>query len=190
MRVGCDCPIHIAMSEPKPFPPAKLVCGIMSSEAAYFEYAEGMLSELFGPIDIKSPNCEFDTTNYYEQEMGPGLGRIFLSFRRLIRPEDLSEIKLKTNALEESIRARFRVERRIINLDPGYLTSAALIMATAKDFSHRVPLRDGIYAHLEFLFHKNGIQPLPWTYPDLRGDRYRAFFLEARRALAAQLFKG
>jgi hypothetical protein len=177
------------MSEPKPFSPGKLVCGILSSAALYFEYAEEKLSGLFGPIDLKSPNREFDATDYYEQEMGPGLRRIFLSFERLIRPEDLSEIKLKTNALEESIRARFRSERRIVNLDPGYLSAAALIMATAKDFSHRVPLQHGIYAHLEFLFHKNGIQLLPWTYPDLRGDRYRAFFLEARRVYSAQLMK-
>jgi len=161
----------------------------MSTDPLFFEYAEKKLSELFGPADLKSPNHEFDTTDYYEQEMGPGLRRVFLSFERLIRPEDLSEIKLKTNALEESIRAQFKSERRIVNLDPGYLTAAALIMATAKDFSHRVPLQRGIYAHLEFLFHKNGIQLLPWTYPDLRDKRYGAFFLEARRIYSAQLQK-
>ena len=177
------------MSEPKPFFPVKLVCGIMSTDTRYFEYAQEKLSELFGPIDLKSPSREFDPTDYYEKEMGPGLKRVFLSVERLIRPDDLSEIKLKTNALEDSIRAQFRSESRIVNLDPGYLTAAALIMATAKDFSHRVPLQHGIYAHLEFLFHKNGIQPLPWTYPDLRGDRYGAFFLEARRIYSAQLQK-
>lgn len=161
----------------------------MTSDPVCFEYAEGQLSERFGSVDLKSPAVAFDTTDYYDQEMGRGLRRSFLSFERLIRPEDLSDIKRATNALEESVREHFGSGRRVVNLDPGFLTAAALIMATAKDFSHRVPLRNGIYAHLEFLFHKTGVQLLPWTYPDLRGDRYGEFFIEARRVYLAQLAK-
>jgi hypothetical protein len=67
-----------------------------------------------------------------------------------------------------------------VNLDPGYVTAAALIMATAKDFAHRIPLREGIYAHLEFLFSRTGIKTLDWTYPDLRGDGYLEFFRDVR----------
>ena len=82
---------------------------------------------------------------------------------------------------------RHSVRSRIVNLDPGYFTAAALIMATAKDFSHRVPLRDGIYAHLEFLYSKNGIRRLDWTYPDFANPGYEAYFLEVRRAYLRQL---
>jgi hypothetical protein len=175
------------MSEPKPFSPVKLVCGILASADPVFDLAGLRLGEMFGPEDARSPRCAFDLTDYYEKQMGTGLVRVFLSFERLIRPEDLSEVKLRTNELEREIQGHFREEKRVVNLDPGYLTSAALIMATAKDFSHRIPLGKGIYAHLELLFHKNGFQTLAWTYPDFREDNYRAFFLEARKIYASQL---
>jgi len=175
------------MAEPKPFAPVKLVCGVIASSDLFFDLAIRRLEELFGPADARGPRCAFDLTDYYENQMGPGLSRMFLSFERLIRPEDLSDIKLRTNALEFEIQGHFHEEKRIVNLDPGYLTPAALVMATAKDFSHRIPLQKGIYAHLELLFHKNSLQSLSWTYPDFRGDMYQAFFLEVRKIYISQL---
>lgn len=177
------------MADPKPFSPVKLVCGVIAARDPFFDLAVRRLEEIFGSADARSPRCAFDLTDYYEKQMGPGLARMFLSFDRLIRPEDLSDIKLRTNALEREVQVHFHEERRIVNLDPGYLTSAALVMATAKDFSHRIPLQKGIYAHLEFLFHQNGHQSLSWTYPDLRGDRYKAFFLEVREIYTSQLLQ-
>ncbi|GAI81738.1 unnamed protein product, partial [marine sediment metagenome] len=53
-----------------------------------------------------------------------------MSFAHLISPEKLGEIKLRTNELEEKIKEEQRASHRIINLDPGYLTSSALIIAT------------------------------------------------------------
>jgi len=178
------------MAAPKSFSPVKLVCGIMSGRDDCFVTSEIKLEESFGPIDVKSSRHVFDQTDYYAKDMGPGLKRMFVSFERLIQPETLSRVKLRTNALENEIRDHFREGKRIVNLDPGYLTAAALIMATAKDFSHRVPLEHGIYAHLEFLFQKNSVQPLAWTYPDFRGGRYTPFFLESRRIYLVQLGPG
>ncbi len=175
----------LLMAEPRPFEPVKLVCGILAAEDAVFDLALERLGGLFGPIDARSGRHDFDMTDYYEPEMGPGLRRMFAAFERLVRPEDLSAIKIRTNALESEIRAE-RGGERPVNLDPGYITPAALIMATAKDFSHRVPLRDGIYAHLELLFGKKDVRGLPWTYPDFRDGRYAEFLLEARRILAGQ----
>jgi len=175
------------MAEAKPFRPVKLVCGIIGAEDAVFEAAEKRIAGLYGEIDSRSERFAFVATDYYEPEMGKGLRRAFVSFARLIEPDRLSEIKLRTNALEDEIRRAFGAGRRIVNLDPGYVTSAALIMATAKDFSHRVPLRDGIYAHLEFLYSKNGIRRLDWTYPDFANPGYEAYFLEVRRAYLRQL---
>jgi len=168
------------MAEAKPFTPAKLICGLMASRAEFFREGEERLTALFGSVDIKSPAFDFDLTDYYEPQMGKGLKRLFLGFERLVDPERLSEIKLQTNGLEEEVRGRAREKFRVINIDPGILTASALIMATAKDFSHRIPLQRGIYGHLEFLFTKNGIKILDWTYPDFKKDGYRAFFLEVR----------
>lgn len=175
------------MAEIKPFSPVKLICGLIASQENLFERAKEHLITLFGDSDLESASFEFDLTDYYERQMGKELKRKFLSFRSLIRPEELSGIKHRTNLLEGEIRKELREDRRIINVDPGYITTSALIMATAKDFSHRIPLDQGIYAHLEFLFSRSGIKTLEWTYPDFRKQDYQAFFLSVRRLYLQQL---
>jgi hypothetical protein len=169
------------MAEIKGFPPVKLVCGIIAARDEHFDRAETRLAELFGEVDGRSPRFPFELTDYYRAEMGPGLKRGFLGFRPLVDPAVLAAAKIRTNALEREIAAEFGAEARIVNLDPGILTSAALIMATAKNFSHRIPLRDGIYGHLEFVFTRTGIRRLDWTYPDFAQEGYQAFFLDLRR---------
>ncbi len=174
------------MAEPKPFTPVKLVCGLICREDPLFGVAKERLVEAFGPLDYESPAFDFDLTDYYEREMGPGLKRRFLSFRTLVDPAKLAAIKLWTNDLEHRIDGTESSARRI-NIDPGILSASALIMATAKDFAHRIPLASGIYAHLEFLFTKTDVRFLDWTYPDFRKDGYRAFFLDVRKGYLEQL---
>ncbi|MGD0782274.1 MAG: DUF4416 family protein [Candidatus Aminicenantales bacterium] len=171
----------------KPFAPVKLVCGIIAGPDEPFAAAEDRLAAAYGPIDDRSPRAAFPGADYYASRMGPGLRRGFLSFAGLIDPTALPAIKVETNDLEAELSGTMGTEARIVNLDPGYLTAAALIMATAKDFSHRVPLGRGIYAHLEFLFTKNGIRTLEWTYPDFRGEAYGDFFPRVRRRYLSQL---
>jgi hypothetical protein len=175
------------MAEPKPFSPVKLICGIIASKEASFIKAEERLVQLYGPLDITSPLFRFNFTDYYEKQMGKNLKRKFLSFASLISPEKLGEIKLRTNGLEEEIRKELKEDRRVVNLDPGYLTQSALIMATTKDFAHRIPLQKGIYAHLELLFSKKSIKTLDWTYPDYRTEQYQKFFMEIRRIYLSQV---
>ncbi|MDD8025863.1 MAG: DUF4416 family protein [Acidobacteriota bacterium] len=175
------------MAVPKPFTPVKAVCGILASDEAAFRMAEEGMTRLLGSVDARSPRLLFDRTDYYAPEMGEGLKREFVSFERLIEPERLADLKLAGNALEAEIRTRLASDRRPVNIDPGYLTKAALIMATAKDFSHRIPLASGIYAHLEFLFTRTGIRRLDWTYPDYDQEGYRDFFIAVRRNYVAFL---
>jgi hypothetical protein len=170
------------MTQAKPFTPAKLICGMISGRENAFRMGEERLVECFGPIDFRSSLFPFAVTDYYEKEMGPALRRGFLSFERLVPPDGLSAIKLQTNALEGEIRAAAVADARIVNLDPGILTSSALIMATTKNFAHRVPLSDGIYAHLELLFTKTGVKTLDWTYPDFRTEQYWRFFVNVRKS--------
>jgi len=177
------------MAEPKPFVPVKLICGVMASEVRLIGTAEDRLTEVYGPIDRRSPLFDFDTTDYYTDDMGGPVKRTFLSFQNLIPPTRLAAVKLRTNELEEVIRKAVGVEYRAVNLDPGYLTPSALIMATTKNFAHRVPLADGIYAHLELLFTKGGVKLLEWTYPDYRRKEPEEFFLGVRRAYLEELKK-
>jgi hypothetical protein len=177
------------MAEPKAFSPAKLICGIIAGEESFFQIAEARLSRLFGLVDAESLFFPFDVTDYYEKQMGMNLKRKFISFKKLMRPEKLSRIKLVTNRLEDDIRDELGTPHRIVNIDPGYVIPSALIMATAKNFAHRIPLQHGIYAHLEFLFGRNEVRPLAWTYPDFMSEGYQNFFLEVRRIYLSQVKK-
>jgi hypothetical protein len=175
------------MAEAIPFTPAKLICGIIAAREDIIASSTAYLMDIFGPIDHSSSLMEFKFTDYYEKQMGEGLKRKFVSFANIVPPEKLSEIKIQTNMLEEKIKKQFGSAKRIVNLDPGYMTASALIMATAKDFSHRIPLEKGIFAHLELLFGRNEIKTLSWTYPDYRTEEYQRFFLEVRKIYLKQL---
>jgi hypothetical protein len=177
------------LAEAKPFSPVKLICGIIASEELIFKKAEQHLVPLYSSIDRASPLLNFNFTDYYEKQMGKNLKRKFLSFTQLLSPEKLSEIKLQTNKLEEDIKEELRASHRVVNIDPGYLTPSALIMATVKDFAHRIPLQQGIYAHLELLFSKKEVKLLSWTYPDYQTKEYQDFFREVRKIYLSQLRK-
>ncbi|UCC39097.1 MAG: DUF4416 family protein [Candidatus Aminicenantes bacterium] len=175
------------MAEVKTFSPVKLICGIIASTELIFMKAEEHLVRLYGSIDNASPPLKFNFTDYYEKQMGKNLKRKFLSSAHLIQPEKLSEIKLRTNEIEEEIKKELSAGHRIVNLDPGYLTPSALIMATVKDFAHRIPLQHGIYAHLELLFGKKEVHTLSWTYPDYKTEEYQNFFRDVRKTYLSQL---
>jgi len=161
----------------------------MASTEDIFLMGEHYLQNLYGEIDSRSQAFDFTATDYYEKEMGLYLKRKFISFSSLIPPESISRIKIETNSLEDKIRSEHGAKNRIINLDPGYLTTSALIMATAKNFSHRVPLKNGIYAHLELLFGKNDVRHLEWTYPDIINQSYHDYFRSVRKTYLSQLQK-
>ncbi|HOW85433.1 MAG TPA: DUF4416 family protein [Candidatus Aminicenantes bacterium] len=170
------------MAKPKEFAPVKLICGVISGDGEGALYAEvrRRLEAEWGRVDGESPAFPFDLTDYYEAEMGPGLVRRFMSFADLVAPGSLPERKVQAIGIEEEMRRAAGAAGRPVNIDPGYLTASALVMATAKDFAHRVPLTQGIYAHLEFLFTRTGVRTLDWTYPDLRRGPAQTFFRAVR----------
>jgi hypothetical protein len=170
-----------------PFKPVKLICGIIASSDEVFLTGVRHLKRLYGDIDEASDAFPFTFTDYYKKEMGRGLFRRFYSFVRLVPPDILSAVKIRTNRLEEEIREEFGSIKRVINIDPGYCSAAAMFMATAKDFAHRVPLKDGIYAHLELLFGRREVKLLPWTYPDFNSQGYKTFFSKVRETYLAQI---
>ena len=61
-----------------------------------------------------------------------------------------------------------------MNLDPGLLSLSNFILATCKDRSHRIPLRDGIYAETTLIYQDKDFQRLPWTYADYSSDEIKA----------------
>ena len=151
------------MSIIQPSRPARLVIGLFMQKKELFKPAAKELIEKFGDIDIISPWFSFDYTDYYESEMGAPLYRRVLSFKKNIRQSSLSKIKLITNNLELKYSEN---KRRRINIDPGYMLLERFVLATGKNYSHRIYIGMGVYADLTLIYQGGGYQKLPWTYPD------------------------
>ena len=168
--------------------PVKLFVGILSSENTLLEEVEYLLAKRLGKVDIKSEIFPFDFTDYYKKEMGTNISRQFLCFKELINPEELSDIKIWTNELENEIKCYRKSDvARPINLDPGYLTHCNLIIASAKDYYHRIHLQNGIYAEVTLFYQHEVFKNLPWTYPDFQTEEYKNFFLKVRTLYAKDI---
>ena len=157
-----------------------LVIGMLSKDKKLFDKAEEFFIKDFGPIDYRSPALLFKYTDYYEREMGAGLKRVFISFKKLISPEKISKIKLLANSVEEKLAKN---NKRRINLDPGYVSDAKLILATTKDYCHRIYLTNGIYAEVTLKWRRDGFEPFEWTYPDYQSREYIDIFNTLRKRL-------
>ncbi|NQT95635.1 MAG: DUF4416 family protein [Candidatus Omnitrophica bacterium] len=168
---------------------AKLITGIIASSEKAFLGAEKLLKLKFGPIDYKSKKADFDVTNYYEKEMGAGLMRCFYSFAKLIDPAKLPAIKLKTNSFEKRVARYLKATRRAVNIDPGYITEAKLVLASTKNYYHRILLGRGIFAEITLSFRDGLFRPMEWTYPDYRTDGYIKIFNEVRDIFMRQRLK-
>lgn len=165
--------------------PVKYFCGIITASATLAARVEKLLVEEMGAVDFRSEPIPFDFTGYYTKEMGKNLLRSWISFARLGDPGELSGVKALTNLIERET-ARDGGGRQI-NLDPGYLALSKLVLASTKDFSHRIYLSDGIYAETTLLYKKDAFEALPWTYPDYMSETAQKYFGEVREAYHEQL---
>ncbi len=170
--------------------PVKLFVGMLSRDPSLFLSCAEVLCREFGPIEFSSPVMPWNHTEYYASEMGPDLLRQFLFFERTVDPDVLVEVKYRTQQLEQEHAGReiSRLHRRI-NIDPGYITEAKVVLATGKDFSHRVSIGRGVYAEstLRYSREVRGFVPVEHTYPDFRTEEVRQWFMEARERLRAVL---
>lgn len=172
------------MGEIRPVEAVKLICGIIAADAGMADQARAELEKRYGRIDIEAGPFPFDSTDYYVEEMGSDLERWFVSFEGMIDPGHLVDIKRETNAIEIRFTAIDRgALRRRVNLDPGYVTPAKLVLATTKDFAHRVYLGQGIYAEVTLNFKKSGCMHFAWTYPDFKTGRYDEFLYQVRESV-------
>ena len=171
-----------AISTPQP---VKLFVGMLANEISLMEQIAGQLEGIFGPIDLKGPVWPWEHTAYYQKEMGPGLKRQFVFFEHLVSPGIIADTKLKTIELENKF-LNINAGRRI-NLDPGYLDSARLVLASTKDFSHRIYLGNGIYGEITLIYSGKDYQVLPYTFPDYRTGEYMDIFKKAREIYKSRI---
>lgn len=172
------------MGQIKAFPPVKLFTAITISNAELWRPIEEKLERLYTDIDHQTDWYSFDHTNYYQQEMGKNLSKRMIAFSELTFAEKLADIKLSTNNLE----TEFADDgKRRVNLDPGYLTASKIVLATTKDYSHRVYLGRGIFGDVHLSYRSHHYQPTDWTYPDYKEPFVLSFFEEVREKYMKQL---
>jgi hypothetical protein len=172
------------MGVPLPPSPVLLLLAAFSRHDAALAWARERGVGAFGPLALESPAFEFNQTDYYEPTMGPGLRKVFFAFAGLVDPARLVDIKLQTNAWEEEYAGQGKhAEVRPLNLDPGYLTLGKLVLASTKDFCHRIYLERGMYAEVTLFYRHGRWEHHPWTFADYRRRDYQQFFSECREYL-------
>jgi len=174
------------VSTPKKPDPAKLVISVFMNDESLFKELLPVLEKAWGPTEQVSDWFDFDYTNYYENEMGSPLFRRMISFGDLIAQDDLARIKETTNAMEKNWAVN---GRRNLNLDPGYLLLSRFVLATGKDFSHRIYIGRGIYAEVTLMFKRGKFHSLEWTYPDYASREMTDFLMTVRQRYVADLKK-
>ncbi len=167
---------------------ANLIIGVLTGIPELLSQTDKILEEHFGPVDLRSNVLPFNFTDYYNEEMGKGILRQFYSFERLISPDEIAAIKVQTNAIEESVASSQKYPvKRPVNIDPGYMNESRLILASTKDFSHRIYLRDGVYAEVTLNYRRGKFESFPWTFPDYQSSDYQNFFLLVRELYVKKL---
>jgi hypothetical protein len=166
------------MGRVRPPDPAAFLCALTFRDPAWAAKAKESLQGRLGVMALQSAPFPFNHTDYYAREMGEGLSKVLLCFETLRDPGEIAALKRWTQTLEGEMADS---GRRRVNLDPGYLTGAKVVLASTKDFAHRVYIGDGIYGEVTLLHRDGAFQPLPWTYPDYRQDPALGFLEECRR---------
>jgi len=134
----------------------------------------------FGDAAEVSAPFDFSHSHYYQEEMGQNLKKIFLFFKGFYDVAQVVETKIQSNQIER----QYSVDsRRTINLDPGYLTLAKLVLSTTKNFDHRIHIASGIYGDIQLRFRHGKFVENPWTYPDYKDQKSIDFFIKARHYL-------
>jgi len=174
------------MSRPQAPKPAKLLVGFFLKEKALAGTIVRELAEQLGPIDMVSRWLDFDFTSYYEKEMGGPLHRRIVVFNNLIEQTRLPHVKCTTNEIENQYEKK---GCRRVNIDPGYLLPERFVLATGKNFTHRIYIGEKIYADLTLIFQKGAFRKLPWTYPDYADSRIIEFLTLARNKYMRDLKK-
>lgn len=173
----------------QPFP-VKLFVGMLSPDSDLINTCADLLRSEFGTIDHRSEPAPWEYTDYYHEEMGTGLLRTYIFFERLMDPGKLPGVKRFTNRIEERFALRTeRTLRRRINIDPGYITEAKVVLATTKNYAHRLYIGEGIYAEVELRYQGGRFMPSDTTYPDYLTNESIEMFNKARELLRAALIR-
>lgn len=166
----------------------KLIIGILAADEKCLEAARQALDEKFGAFDLVSDVWDFTQTDYYKEQTGTNILRQFVSIERTISPGRLAKMKHKTNKIERVLAEEMEVDLpRPVNLDPGIISPANLVLATTKNFAHRIYIGKKMFAEVTLMYDNGAWRTFEYTYPDYRQECYFKFFDKVRNRLLEQL---
>lgn len=162
------------MGTARPPGKVKLIVGLISNDVSLFNKIKPILETRFkNKVDFESGLIEFIHTDYYNEEMGRGLKRKFLGFKKLVSLKNIEKAKLLTNSIEKKNSVN---GRRRINIDPGYIDLSKLVLFSTKDYSHRIHVGNGMFAEVTLFYKDKNFTAWPWTYPDYKTDACLSIF--------------
>ena len=165
--------------------PGKALIGVLFQKDEIYQQFLRHLETIEVEIELESEIYKFDSTDYYQEEMGSGLYRIFLSLKGLYPVEQSVSLKNETNSWENEWRKE--AGKRTLNLDPGYLDLHKVVLLSGKEGPQKIYLGGGIWSDLNLIRKARRFEALPWTFPDLRESRYHSFFERVRENLKLDL---
>jgi hypothetical protein len=162
----------------------KLVASLIYRERDRLSLAEGFLEDIFGPTEELEKTAPFDYTDYYAKEFGSPLARKIIVFKKTV-PLDTAHLSKVSSILLEK---KMSIEgKRTVNIDPGYVTEAKLVLFSTKDYTHRLYSGDGIFSECTLFFRDGVFNAWPWTYPDYASTEMREFFGKVRDIYSGEL---
>ena len=164
--------------------PGKALIGVLFQKDDIYQQFLRHLETIEVEIELESEIYKFDSTDYYQEEMGSGLYRIFLSLKGLYPVEQSVSLKNETNSWENEWK---EAGKRTLNLDPGYLDLHKVVLLSGKEGPQKIYLGGGIWADLNLIRKAGRFEALPWTFQDLRESRYHSFFERVRENLKLDL---
>ncbi len=162
--------------------PGRVVVSIIYSSLDALADALTLLEKQFGRVQCETMELEY-AHGAYTEEMGEGLERRFYSFERQVDRDRLPEAKALCYKIERQFGDLVDdFTFRTVNIDPGIMTAENLVMASHREYNHRVYLRDGVFAELTLVYARGRFVRLPWTPPDFCEGEAIEFFLRVRES--------
>lgn len=170
------------MLKPLPTPPGLLFGSFLFQKVRHTEADLLQLwTEEYGPSEILRPAFN-PLMEYYSKEMAGELGRFLVITQNVYSRSELLKSKLLSLEWERKFAVQ---EKRTVNVDTGFLSLENFLLATTKNYSHRIFIGDDIFADLTFEFKHGKFQALPWTYPDYQDPQKLSFLTQSRNRLLA-----
>jgi hypothetical protein len=189
-----QCPIPLlslkSLSKTRLIEPVIRFVAVITNDERVRAWAYECIEQRWGSIAEQSAPMPFEAGGFYTEAMGGSLQKTLVAIAAPIDPVGLADWKTQTNGWEVEAAAQLpHSHARPLNLDPGYITQAKLVLATVKDRDHRIYLKDGIFGEITLTYVGRQWVHHRWTYPDYRTEEVIEFAMRCRTRLRQHLME-